>query len=84
MEWFATYANIAGHIGVFCFLYAYYLLQRQSVRFDSLIYLGLNLAGSLLVMYSLLVEWNAPAFVLEAFWAMISIYGIYRALTRKQ
>jgi membrane-bound ClpP family serine protease len=82
MEWLQPYANVVGHVGVFCFLLAYFLLQRQKLTFDSLAYLGLNLAGSLLVMLSLLVDWNASAFVLEAFWAIISIYGIYCAVKR--
>ncbi|NBX03749.1 MAG: hypothetical protein EBR02_06790 [Alphaproteobacteria bacterium] len=82
MEWFVAYANWVGNAGVLCFLIAYFLLQKQRISFDSLTYLGLNLVGALLLMSSLLVNWNAPAFILEAFWAMISIYGICRTLRR--
>lgn len=41
-------------------------------------YLGLNLAGSLLVLVSLVFHWNLPAFLLEAAWALISMYGIWK------
>ncbi len=66
-----------GNIGVACFLIAYFLLQKGRIPHTGLWYLGLNLAGSLLVMVSLLFHWNLPAFLLEAAWALISIYGIY-------
>jgi hypothetical protein len=69
--------TILGNIGVICFLYAYFLLQKGKVAHTGLRYLGLNLAGAILVMISLLVDWNLPAFLLEAAWAIISIYGIY-------
>lgn len=72
------FANIVGNIGVICFLLAFYLLQKNKLTHDSLRYLGLNLAGSILLILSLLVNWNLPAFMLEAAWAMISMYGIYK------
>jgi predicted membrane protein len=74
----ADFANIVGNIGVVCFLLGFFLLQKEVLTHNSLQYLGLNLAGSLLLIYSLLFHWNLPAFVLEAAWAMISMYGIYK------
>ena len=71
-------SDIIGTIGVICFLAAYFLLQKGMLIHTGVAYLGLNLAGALLVMFSLLVHWNLPAFLLEAAWALISIYGIYR------
>jgi hypothetical protein len=70
-------ANILGNIGVLCFLGAYFLLQKQKITYSSFTYLGLNLAGSLLLIVSLVFDWNLPAFLLEAAWALISMYGIY-------
>jgi hypothetical protein len=72
------YADIVGNIGVVCFLVAYFLLQKGKLAHSSAGYLGLNLAGAILLMASLWVEWNLPAFLLEAAWAMLSIYGIYK------
>lgn len=74
----AEFADILGLVGVGCFLIAYFLLQKERVRYDSGSYLLLNLAGSILVIISLLAHWNLPAFLLEAAWAIISIYGIYK------
>ena len=70
--------EILGNGGVISFLLAYFLLQKELLTHNSLKYLLLNLLGSLLLMYSLLFHWNLPAFLLEAAWALISIYGIYK------
>lgn len=71
-------ADIIGLLGVACFLVAYYLLQAGRTVHTSGLYLCLNLVGALLVMVSLLFAWNLPAFLLEAAWASISMYGIYQ------
>jgi hypothetical protein len=76
--------NIIGFVGVGCFLFGYFMLQRNAWPHQGLHYLGTNLAGAVLVMISLLVEWNLPAFLLEAAWASISIYGIYLYIYKKR
>ena len=75
-------ADIVGNIGVVCFLSAYLLLQRGVVTHNQASYLLLNLAGALLLMFSLSIKWNLAAFLLEAAWAIISIYGIYKHVYR--
>jgi hypothetical protein len=72
------FTDILGNIGIVCFLGAYFLLQNGKITPTGLPYLGANLAGSILLMISLLFHWNLPAFLLEAAWALISIYGIYK------
>ncbi len=74
--------NFIGFVGVGCFLFGYFMLQRNAWPHQGLKYLGINLAGAVLVMISLLVDWNLPAFILEAIWALISIYGIYKNYNR--
>jgi len=69
--------DIIGLLGVCCFLYAYFLLQTSRTTPTSPFYLYLNLGGAVMVMISLLFKWNLPAFLLEAAWAMISMYGIF-------
>jgi len=70
--------DIVGLLGVSCFLYAYYLLQTQRALPTSAFYLWLNLAGAIMVMISLIFKWNFAAFLLEAVWASITIYGLYK------
>ena len=71
-------SDMIGLVGVACFLVAYFLLQSGRVKHNGGVYLWLNLAGALLVMASLVFSWNLPAFLLEAAWASISIYGLYK------
>jgi len=78
------FAVIIGNIGVVCFLVAYFLMQNEKIAHNGIPYLVLNLAGSILLMISLTIQWNLAAFALEAAWALISIYGIYRYMLRKR
>lgn len=73
-------ADMVGGVGVACFLIAYFLLQKEAITANSGPYLALNLAGAVLIMLSLLAHWNLPAFLLEAAWAMITLYGMYKHL----
>lgn len=76
--------DIVGHLGIACFLTAYFQLQRQRWQAQSYRYFGTNLAGSILLLISLMIDWNLSAFVLEALWGLISMWGLitlYRART---
>ncbi|MEO7065714.1 MAG: hypothetical protein ABI114_02285 [Rhodanobacter sp.] len=67
----------AGYLGVALILLAFLLLQARKLHGNGLIYQLLNMFGSLGVLLSLTFgENNVPAFVLEAAWLLISIYGI--------
>lgn len=74
MHWF----DWAGLFGVASILIAYFLLQSGRMRGDALPYQLLNAAGALLVLVSLLYAFNLSAFVMEAAWLAVSIYGIVR------
>jgi len=69
--------DFLGNIGVFLILIMYLFLQVKKVSFDSLIYSLLNAIGALLILVSLFYNFNLSAFVIESFWLLISIYGIY-------
>jgi hypothetical protein len=63
-------------LGGVCILVSYGLLQLDKIPTTSFIYLTLNLVGALLIMYSLLTDWNFTAFIIEAIWALISLYAM--------
>ena len=79
-----SFADIIGNIGVVCFLSAFFLMQKGTLVHTGLVYLGLNLCGAVLLMGSLLIHWNLSAFMLEAAWALISMYGIVQSLKRRK
>lgn len=78
------FADIVGNVGVVCFLLAFFLMQKGVLKHDGMRYLLLNLCGAVLLMASLWIHWNLSAFLLEAAWASISIYGIYQSVTKSK
>ena len=70
--------DIAGILGSTLIVGSYLLLQIGRMRADQLAWPALNGLGALLVMLSLLVEFNLGAFVLECFWLLISLLGLAR------
>jgi len=72
--------DIAGFIGVVLIIVAYLLLQLEKLPSSSPKYSLLNAAGALLIMVSLIFSFNLSAFVVEAFWFLISLLGVWRSL----
>lgn len=71
----------AGYVGVLLVLLAFLLLQAHKLHGNGLNYQLMNIVGALGVMLSLVFgSFNAPAFVLEAAWAAIGIYGVLRGI----
>lgn len=75
--------DIIGTLGVAVIIVTYVLLQLESVRSDSLSYSVLNAAGALLIIVSLYFNFNFPAFIVEFFWLLISLFGIGKYLLKK-
>lgn len=76
--------NVIGMVGVFTLLVAYFLVQRGTIAGQGLYYPSLNFTGAGLVAISLLNDWNLPAFVMEAVWMAVSLFGIGQYLYRKK
>ncbi|MFW6413277.1 MAG: CBU_0592 family membrane protein [Oceanicaulis sp.] len=68
--------DLIGLVGVACILLAYFLLQIEKVRGDTLAYLLLNTFGACLLIVSLTVTFNLASFVIEVFWLAISLFGL--------
>ena len=75
-SWF----DLVGIIGVLLMVVAYLLLQLERLSGSAVSYLLLNAAGAVLVMISLLFRFNLSAFLMEAFWLLISLYGLTKPL----
>jgi hypothetical protein len=76
--------DLAGFIGVLLIVVAYLLLQLDKLRSSSPRYSLLNAGGALLIMVSLIFAFNLSAFIVEAFWFLISLLGLQRSLISRK
>ena len=76
--------DLAGFIGVVLIIVAYLLLQLEKLPSTSPSYSLLNAGGALLIMVSLVFAFNLSAFVVEAFWFLISLLGVWRSLSARK
>ena len=74
--------DFAGNIGVALMVIGYLLLQAEKIRSSDLRYSLMNGIGALLVVVSLIYRFNLSAFLVEAFWLLISIYGLIKFAVR--
>ena len=79
-SWF----DLVGNIGVLLMVVAYLLLQLEKLSSSALSYLLLNTVGALLVIISLKFRFNLSAFLMEAFWLLISLFGLMKPLFAKR
>ena len=80
LSWF----DYAGFVGVVVIVAAYLLLQLNRLPSSAPAYSLLNAVGAFLVMLSLLFDFNLAAFLMEAFWFLISLLGLLRPLVMKR
>lgn len=75
-----TWFDLPGFVGVVLIVIAYLLLQLNKLPSSAPSYSLLNAIGAFLVMFSLVFDFNLSAFLMEAFWFLISLFGFFRAL----
>jgi hypothetical protein len=71
--------DIVGFVGAAIFVVTYFANQQRWLSSEDWRYPFLNLIGAVLILVSLVFEWNYPSVVIEVFWALISVYGIARS-----
>ena len=79
LSWF----DLGGFLGVVLIVIAYLLLQLNKLPSTAPVYSLLNALGSFLVMLSLVFDFNLSAFLMEAFWFLISLFGFFRTMSSK-
>jgi hypothetical protein len=79
-----TWFDLAGFLGVLLIIVAYLLLQLDKLPSSAPSFSLLNAAGALLIIVSLLFDFNFSAFLMEVFWFLISLLGLSRALTSRK
>jgi hypothetical protein len=76
--------DLLGIIGVVSIVATYMLLQLEKLSATSFLYSATNGLGASLILVSLIYEFNLSAFIIEAFWLLISTYGIVRYFSRNR
>ena len=74
--------DLIGLMGVILVVYAYFLIQFEKVTVKDIKYSMLNVIGSILIIVSLFFNFNLSSFIIELFWVLISIFGIYRHIKK--
>lgn len=75
----------AGYLGVALVLLAFLLLQGHRLHGNGLIYQTMNIFGALGVLLSLVFgSFNLSAFLLEAAWIAIGVYGVVNNWRRRR
>lgn len=76
LQW-SDWVGLAGTASV---LLAFFLLQAGKLHGQRIVFQMLNLLGALGILVSLYGKFNLSVFLLEATWALISGYGIWRGM----
>ena len=70
--------DFLGIIGVGIIVVTYLFLQLGKLKSEALAYSLMNAIGASLIVASLLVNFNLSALLMEVFWVLISLLGVYR------
>lgn len=76
----AEIANAVGMLGVVSTLLAYVLLVTGKLSNHHIAYPLINIFGTLMIVCSLLYQWNLPSFIAQIAWIAISLVGLLRIL----
>ena len=70
--------DFLGIIGVGIIVVTYLFLQLGKLRSEALSYSLMNAIGASLIVVTLLINFNLSALLMEVFWVLISLLGVYR------
>jgi hypothetical protein len=73
--------DVVGALGVLLIIAAYLALQMAWLLPTTVLYSAANAVGAGLILVSLVAVFNLPAFLIELFWLLISLFGLWRSLT---
>ncbi|MFQ6550306.1 CBU_0592 family membrane protein [Aestuariibius sp. 2305UL40-4] len=74
------FVDLIGSFGTVMVVTAYFLTQARLLDAARWEFPTINLVGSLLISLSLYYNFNLASVVMEFFWIVISIFGIWQSL----
>lgn len=75
--------NVIGLLGASMYLLSYFLLNTRKLSGDSINYISMNIVAAICVSISLVEYYNLPSLIIQLFWIVISIVGIYNCISSK-
>ncbi|ANY80265.1 cyclic nucleotide-binding protein [Microvirga ossetica] len=75
--------DLVGLIGVAAYLSAYGLLQLGALKVEDSRYALLNALGAILILYSLLFDFNLASFVTQSAWLVLTAIGYIRSHVKR-
>jgi len=75
--------DLVGLIGVAAYLSAYGLLQLGVLKVEDSRYALLNALGAILILYSLLFDFNLASFVTQSAWLVLTAIGYIRSHVKR-
>ena len=70
--------DLLGNTGVVMVLGTYFALQTGRMSINDRVYSLLNAMGAVLILMSLMIDFNLSSFIIEIVWFSISVYGLMR------
>ncbi|RLJ97944.1 CBU_0592 family membrane protein [Ruegeria conchae] len=71
-----TFVDAIGSFGALIVVVAYFATQMRMMNSDDLAFPVVNLIGSVLIVFSLMQNFNLASMLIEGFWIIISVIGI--------
>ena len=70
--------DLLGNTGVVMVIGTYFALQTGRMSVNDRVYSLLNAMGAVLILMSLMIDFNLSSFIIEIVWFSISVYGLMR------
>ena len=70
--------DLLGNTGVVMVIGTYFALQTGRMSINDRVYSLLNAMGAILILMSLMIDFNLSSFIIEIVWFSISVYGLMR------
>lgn len=72
-----------GNLGVLLIIGSYFWMQIGRISGQNPVYSSVNAIGAALVLISLYYEFNLSAALIESFWLLISLLGLFLGTRRR-
>jgi|TARA_B100000676_G_scaffold249317_1_gene253341 hypothetical protein len=76
--------DILGTIGVGFIIVMYAMLQLGKISAERPAFSAFNALGAVFILISLTYEFNLSAALMEGVWLVVSLYGLWKALSSRR